>query len=95
MRTTLTIALALLVGCAAGSQLPPSASFRASTAVAADAVCRCWRRDLPQWAGWQNTHDAWLCTVVLPHDQTVPAMPCSLWNTQPAMPTGFDVRVTP
>ena len=81
------IVAALLIGGAVGSQLP---SLSAS-----DAVCRCWRRTMPQWAAWKDTHDAYACTVVLPKDQSVSAQPCSIWNTVPPMPTGFDVRVTP
>lgn len=99
MRTILLSCLLLvLTGCSAtrpGAPPPEAvASVRASTAPAA-AVCGCHRRDLPNWVAWLLTHDAWTCTVILPRDQSVPAMPCSLWNTQPPVPTGFDVRVTP
>ena len=88
MKRAAIAGLALLVGGAVGSQLM-------QTSAASDAFCRCWKRDMPQWAAWQDTHDAYLCTTVLPKDQSIPAAPCSLWNTAPPMPTGFDVRLTP
>lgn len=92
MRVIPIVALLLL----GGGMLLPRAEIAVVRAQAPDnAVCLCRQRSMPAWAAWYPTHDTWLCTVVLPRDQSVPAQPCTLVNTQPPAPAGFDVRVTP
>ena len=91
LRVVMALAVGVVVGCGVAGQLP-SSGLRALSAVAGDAVCVCRERRLPQWAAWADTHMAWHCTVVLPRDASAPVAPCALANTQPPVPTGFDVR---